>query len=280
VPNKNIKFLLSSRFPVNLFKHFFIAFGTLWLLVESFCFFLPQIMEKRSVLFSITLIGALIWALIHSFPRRSYKFKFKRTGIEIEIKVGDLFDETSNIIIGIDNYLPTKSKQLGGNSVRSQLTRKLYNGDGGLLNKAIISSLGNSNVELVNEKEGSFKTNIRSVAVLEAVNQKIFFMINQENKPDKIVPIHEEVLWSTYCNLWDVVKQKGYNKPLAVPLIGSGYGRAPISRPILIQLMLFSFAIANREFPITKKLTVVIHESEYDPAEMAETVVFIKKLDL
>jgi hypothetical protein len=33
-----------------------------------------------------------------------------------------------------------------------------------------------------------------------------------------------------------------------------------------------SFAVSNREFRITKKLTIMIHEQDYSPSEMSEVI--------
>ena len=65
-----------------------------------------------------------------------------------------------------------------------------------------------------------------------------------------------------------------------MPVLGSKAGRAPASRISLIQLILISFAIANRSVPITERLTILIREHDYCPNEMFEIFRFMDELDL
>jgi hypothetical protein len=61
--------------------------------------------------------------------------------------------------------------------------------------------------------------------------------------------------------------------------LGAGLAGFQASRISLIQLLLLSFAIATREKIVTRKLTLMIWEGDYDPREMSEAIEMIKTLE-
>ena len=282
--NKQLKFFLRRETLVKLVNNFLIVFGTIWLFIESAAFFFAEYVGNyRSILFIVIFTSAFILSFILSFPRLKYSRKFTKLNVEVAIKVGGVLEEIEsevcNVVIGVsDTFTVTTERKAGKQSLRSQIANKFYQGKSHLFDKDIIDSL--SRKKLIDEVNGTYKVPVGSVGVVEIGNIKTFCLINKEKIVDKATNISKENLWLALCNLWEVIKDKGGINPVVIPVLGAGFGRAPASRISLIQLILMSFAVSNREFRITKKLTIVIHEQDYSPSEMSEAIAFIEALDL
>ncbi len=282
---KQIKFIFKKTYLTNLCNKFLAIFGTIWLFIESASFFLPeQTSNNRLTLLVLAVTSASILSIASSFPRLSYSKNFRRSNVEIAVQVGSILEKIDNternVIIGINNSLIVNKEELIGNqSLRSQIINKFYQGKSNLLDKDIANSL--SNKKLLNNVDGVYEVPIGSVGLVKINKTKIFFLINKEKRFDKAIKnISKEDFWLALCNLWEAIKNQGYNHPVVIPVLGSGLGRAPASRISLIQLILTSFAISNREFRITSKLTLMIYEKDYDPEEVSEVISFIEALDL
>ncbi len=282
---KQIKFILTKTYLTNLCNKFLAVFGTIWLFRESASFFLPeQTGSHRLTLFLLAFSSASILSIVSSFPRLLYNKKFRKSNVEIAVKLGSILEEVNdaerNVVIGINNsFTVNKEGSIGNQSLRSQIINKFYQGKSNLLDKDMANSL--SNKKLLNDVDGVYEVPIGSVGLVKINKTKIFFLINKEKRFDKAIKnISKEDFWVALCNLWEAIKNQGYNHPVVIPVLGSGLGRAPASRISLIQLILTSFAISNREFRITSKLTLIIYEKDYDPEEVYEVISFIEALDL
>ena len=282
--NKQLKFFLRRETLVKLVNNFLISFGTIWLFIESAAFFFAEYVGNyRSILFIIIFTSASVLSFILSFPRLKYSRKFTKLNVEVFIKVGGVLEEIEsevhNVVVGVsDTFTVAKERKAGKQSLRSQIVNKFYQGKSHLFDKDIIDSL--SSKKLVDEVNGTYKVPVGSVRVVKIGNIKAFCLINKEKIVDKATNISKENLWLALCNLWEAVRDKGGINSVVIPVLGSGFGRAPVSRISLIQLILMSFAVSNREFRITKKLTIMIHEQDYSPSEMSEAIAFIEALDL
>jgi hypothetical protein len=282
---KQVNFLFTRIFLTKTSNEFVAILGTVWLLIEATAFFFPeQIGSNRLPLFVFTFTSAFVLSLVNSFPKLSYSQKFRRSNIDIVVKVSDILEEINdkecNIIIGINNGLILKKERLiGSQSLKSQITHKFYQGKSTLVDQEIANVL--TNKKLVDDIDGVYEVPIGSVAILRINSSKLFFLVNKEKRSNKTVKnISKEDFWLALCNVWEAVKNNGYNHPVVIPVLGAGLGRAPASRISLVQLILTSFAISNREFRITSKLTVVIDRENYSPEEMLEISNFIAALDL
>lgn len=282
--NKQLEYFLRRETLIKVANNFLMVFGTLWLFTESAAFFFSEYLSNyRSVIFLVIFSSAFISSLVLSFPRLRYSRAFTRLNVEVAVKVGDVLREIENgacnVVFGASDTFTIKTERIAGKqSIRSQLANKFYQGKWHLFDKDIVASL--SEKSLVDEISGTYKVPIGSVGVVKIGDIKTFCLVNKEKAVGKTTNISKENLWLALCNLWEAVKNKGGNYPVIIPVLGAGFGRAPASRISLIQLILMSFAVSNREFRITKRLTIMIHEQDYNPGEMSEVIAFIDALDL
>ncbi|HEX8068606.1 MAG TPA: macro domain-containing protein [Pyrinomonadaceae bacterium] len=279
---RRIKFLLARESLKSLASHFFAALGALWLLFELYRLFWGDVQgNSRKVLFVFFILGSLAWALRQAFPPLHYS-KRSRAPVEIEIKVGDLFAEPGNIAVGCNDCFDTDYPQvIGRNSLIAQLSERLFTGRRAELDERIEQALAGQGAP---DEAKLFGKNRRyqtgTVAVVEQGGRKLFLSAFSRLQPDRTSTITKEDLLASLSNLWAAVRQHGKNdEPLALPVWGSGLAGFHASRISLIQLLLLFFVIATRERIVTRKLTLVIYEGDYDPKEFNEAIQLIDTLD-
>lgn len=90
--------------------------------------------------------------------------------------------------------------------------------------------------------------------------------------------VSKEDLWMSLSSLWKMVRERSTSDRFAVPFWGVGIARFPSSRLLLIQLLLISFAIATRESVVTRKLSLIIYEKDYDPEEIIVIIQILNTL--
>ncbi|MGD1941441.1 MAG: macro domain-containing protein [Leptolyngbyaceae cyanobacterium] len=280
-----VGFLFDRRVLGKGLQIFIAIFGTIWLFMESLSFFFEShLVIARFEIFIFTIIFSTIIALYVSFPRLSYTRKYRKSNVEISVEVGDLLSHlksgVSHVAVGKHNCFSTQLSRLNRKSLRSQIVADFYAGRAEALDKDILNSLPRKQV--IKKSDHVYEVAINSIATVEINDKNIFFLINQryDHIKQELHDTAKEDIWLGFCNLWTAVKSKGGNSPIAVPVLGSRIGRAPASRISLIQLILISFAIANRSVPITERLTIVIRELDYSPNEMFEISRFMDDLDL
>lgn len=218
---------------------------------------------------------AFIFAMLLAFPSLSCSRRSKATDVEIEIKIGNLFDQVCDIAIASSDCFDTDAPNvIPSKSLKAQLIKRAFKNDHHLLDSLLDSFLNEHKVggKLDNAKTFGKKLRfpIGTVAVVPEGNRKIFIFVLTKILKDKTTPTSGEDLWISLNRLWAAVRQHGAQSPIAIPLFGAGLAAALTSRVSLVQLILISFAIATRQRKVTKKLIITIYDADYDPEEMME----------
>lgn len=284
--NKRIRFFFSRRGISIMLGHFLQALGTLWLFLEVSSYFFSSLTEVKGRLFYAFIIIALIWTVGRSSPSLNYKKKSKASNVEMEIKTGDLLSESGNIAFGCNDYFDTEpEKVVGSRSIIAQFVRKSFDGDHLSLDRQITDFLDRqeiTGIATTETRKSLGKTQrfpIGTIVVIQENERKVFLSAFTRTNPDNTTIVFKEDLWASLSELWTAVRKYGYSEPILIPAWGAGLARFPASRISLIQLAILSFVIATRESIVSRKLTLVISESDYDPEEMAEAIELIDTLE-
>ncbi len=281
---KRIKFLFSREAFKSLRTHFLQALGVLWLFVEAASYFFPGMPEMRNQIFYGFLVVAVLWTIARSFPPLNYSKRSRPSNVEIEIKIGNLFEQPGNIAFGCSDCFDTEPERvIGSKSLMAQIVNNSFGGDHTLLDSKISQSLKAQVHTGKPDPNKTFGKSIRfaigTVAVVPVRDRKVFMVAFSVTNDDKTTTTTKEDLWASLCHLWTAVRQHGFLEPIAVPVLGAGLARFPASRTSLIQLLLLSYAIATREALVSRKLTLVISENSYHPEEITEAVELLNTLE-
>ena len=179
-----VRFLFSRQVLNTFFRAFVGLFGTVWLFVEALSFFFEDYLTplKPNIFVFIIIFSAII-SLYISFPKLSYTRKYRKSNVEISVKIGDLLDDVrdgaSHIAVGINNRLtPQSISQATGKSLRLQIATAFFGGRSDLLDKSVLRSL--SRQDIVARIGSEYKASLGSISVVKINKSKIFFLINQE----------------------------------------------------------------------------------------------------
>jgi hypothetical protein len=279
---KRLKHLITPDAQKLMLRGILETFGAMWLVMEPSVYFFDNYVKPwRSHIIACTSAVAVAVGLWRAFPRRAYARRFAKRNLTLEVTVGDLLGELesgrSNIVVAINNRLTPYANRTLGRSIRSAVAAKYFNGRWDLLDRAILAQLS-SVATAVPGASNVYEVPLGSVAWLEVGGQKIFLLVNQRAGDTGSASVTKEDYWNCLGALWSYMSRAGNNYPLAVPILGSGSGRVAADRVSLMQLILISFLMTSRLAPVTRRLSVVIRDDDYDPVEMQEMALFLKSL--
>lgn len=289
--NRKLSHLITGETLKQMVKYFLLAFGTIWLLIE-FPSGVNENIEKyfkslgQSVLI-ISIVMALIYGIYKVRPKTSVKKEFKASNTAVEIKVGDIFDEKVNIAIGSSDYFDTNYDINSNLSLKSQVINKCFNSDAQYVDELIQVSLSKQNITGIENSERNegkkIKYALGTTAILPHDNRKIFIVIISEliyEGNRKHTNSNPQLLNNALNKLWEIIKTEGRMKPLTIPVFGSGLARVNLSFLLLIQLIVLSFVAYSKNTRITEKLTINIHESQYNPSDFEELKKFLDSIEI
>ena len=284
---KRIKFLFSREALKELLSNSLMMLGVLWLILEIISFFFPvevnKLKESYWIFFSF--VGAtFVGALVFSFPPLRYTRKSSASNVEVELKVGNLLNQTGNIAIGSSDCFDTEFPQvIPVESLKAQLIQKYFQANHTLLDQAIDASLRAQGIVGPVDSSKIFGKKHRypvgTVATVPAGNKQAFITVYSKMNADKLTLTSIEDIWLSLCGLWSAVRLHGNLHSISIPIWGAGLARAKASRLSLIQLVLISFAIATREIRVSRKLSIIIYEPDYEPDEMRKAIRVLNSID-
>ncbi len=222
---------------------------------------------------------SVFYVLFTVRPRREISRQFSLPDIKITIKVGDLFQEDANLVIGMNDAFDTEiGDVIKANSIHGLFLKKVYNDDKSLLDKEIESALQSlpkeQNKQKVVDKQKTRGKNIRypiGTAITLTMNtRKYFCSAYSRMGSDLKAQSSIKDLSMSLEMLWQEIGLRGQNERVAMAVLGSDLARLgnAASHSDLIKLIVSSFIYASRLQSVTKELTIVIHQSNLEKISM------------
>ncbi|WP_329566294.1 macro domain-containing protein [Kitasatospora sp. NBC_01266] len=264
-----------------------LAFGIVSGVVQLLLALWPNIEASRIVLFLSMVVSALAFGVVRAAPRREVSRSLGRPDVTVVVKVGDLFDESSHLIIGFNDTFDTDTSGdlvISRSSVQGQFLARIYSGDTGCLDAELSDALlgvEKKGREARSQKRAGKLTRypVGSVAVLTRGARRYFCSAYGRMGNDLTVSSSVDDLWHSLANIWRAVEVFGRREPVAMPIIGSEMARIDhADREILIRMILLSFVSRSRERLISKRLTIVVHPNDANQLDMLEMDAFLKVL--
>jgi hypothetical protein len=223
---------------------------------------------------------ALLFAFIQRFPRRSVCRKLSSPDSEIEIKIGDLFEQQGHLVIGLNDVFDTELGEIiKPSSIQGQFLTKIYSSDRLKLDADIENALQVYNYprnEEVNKKLGkTWRYPIGTTITLGSHDNRYFLTAYGYMGNDMKVESNSDYIWQSLSKLWQEVRLKGHSIDVSIPIIGADLARTNHPRMALAKLIITSFVIASKEKFITRKLTVMIHPKDIESVDFYELEEFL-----
>ena len=246
---------------------FLMIFGGGWLLLEPAGLFFPNKLELGWRGYVYLVLFSLLGTIVTRWPRPVIATKLSSPDSLIELKIGDLFAEPANLVIGTNDVFDTElGDVIKPLSVQGQFLTRVYQNDRAKLDADIETALGVLQCPKTEDLDKKIGKRIRypvgTTIALGSVEQRYFLAAYGRMGNDLKCESDADALWLALSNLWEEVRLKGQSMPIAMPIVGSDLARTNLPRMTLIRLILLSFVVASKNGYVSEKLTVVIHPKD------------------
>jgi hypothetical protein len=255
-------------------------FGFLWLLIEPTTLFLAEKLNLGWLGYLWLSIIALGIAIIQRFPRTSVSRNLSSHDSEIEIKIGDIFEQTGNLVIGFNDVFDTELGEIiKPLSIQGQFLTKIYRSERSKLDEDIKTALEEyrdlAREENHKRKGKTWRYPIGTTIALGLSDRRYFLSAYGYMSNELVIKSNANYIWTALHKIWEQSHLKGHGTNLSIPIIGSDLARIGLSRMLLIKFIIISFIMASREKFITKKLSIIIYPQDLEHIDLYELEEFL-----
>ncbi|MEU3208805.1 macro domain-containing protein [Streptomyces cyaneofuscatus] len=189
---------------------------------------------------------------------------------EVAFVQGDLFEQEADLVIGFSDTFDTAtdgSLVISPSSLQGQLVERIYQGDLGALDADLQRAL--AHVAVASMETRSAKRHgklarypVGTVAVLERERRCVFAVAFSRMDNTLTAQSTEAFLHLSLGNLWEKVRRRETDRPVAMPVLGAGLSRLELEREMLVNMTLTSFREHASRAPVCRELRVVFHPSD------------------
>ena len=242
---------------LNLFKKvglkrlgssFISNFGFLWLLIEPGALFFPEKLDFGWAGYFWLALFALGTAFIQRFPRRKVCRALSSPDSEIEIKIGNLFDQSGHLIIGFNDVFDTELGEIiKPSSVQGQFLQRIYGSDRSRIDAHIdyaLQAYNHLRTEETNKGLGkTWRYPIGTTIALGSHDKRYFLTAYGYMNNDMSVQSNADFIWQSLRNLWQEIRLKGHSIDVSIPIVGADLARTGLPRMALTKLIITSFIL-------------------------------------
>ena len=245
---------------------YLIVLGGYWLLFEPIGLFNDKVQDFGWFGFFGLNIISLITTLIFFRPNKNISITLPESDTKINIKVSNILEQEGSIIIGTNDTFDTELGDIiHPNSLQGQLLSVIYRSNQTALDNNLNTSLENISSELDSSKEFGklYRYPIGTIACIEKNNNRYFLTaFNKMLSNETRVTTDISTFHTSLANCWKEIRNKGQHENVHIPVIGTKFARSGLENHIVIQLIIMSFIIANKQENVSPSLTVHIHKSD------------------
>lgn len=279
MPNHLIKSLsvgLARRWRTGLTQAFGVA-GAIWLVTEivtrASAALNNWLTANGNTYLAGVLIAGAIWFVAYSYERRKVTFQVPTTSSYITIKFGNMFDERSDWLIGVNEFFDGRLGQvIAKTSVHGQFITNVFGGDETQFRAAVTASLaGVPCTPTARPSQPSEAYAIGTTAVVPNGAHKAFLVAMSHtdhltHKAGSNVPM----LWDAMNGALRAVQNHGNGQPLAMPLIGNGLSSVNVEPQHLLRLIVLALVDFGRKVGLPKQVTIVVPEACFEQLDIRE----------
>lgn len=257
------RYALFSREAV---AKFFSVLGVLYLLIniaDTFKVYEKGKYSHFGLIFII--IPAVLFVIATRRPVSRVIYKVPKKDYAFEVKVGDIFKETGEIIVSSNTTFDTdmSSGLIATSSLQGQVATQFFNGQTVEIDRQIEASLVRD--EFI-ESEGSpgkkRKYPLGTVARVSAHGKNFYFVAMSHMNSDGTAYSNVRMLDEALEGLWENMARKAELNDIIMPLIGTGRGRVAMPRKKVIERIAQSFADASQDKVFSNKLIIVVRPED------------------
>jgi|GEM_PF-1117810 len=252
-----------------LFKNFFVSAGSFFLLLESY-----EVLSNTDVLLSFelfiilsvvsTLLVFIIDGIFYTgfFINRVELFQ-KTFGTKLVIEFGDLLAKDGWKVIGVNDFFDSKvdEKIISSGTLHGKVLQTFWHEDSESWDLEITNALKDT-VHIIEDRKVGNKKRYpigTSVGMESKLEKFIFVSLAQTSLINSTTNSSaENIICATRGSL-KVARELCANKPLILPLLGSGLARIGLSNGVLLDLLICGIFEEIKLGKVTDVIKIVIH---------------------
>lgn len=259
-------------------REIFYKFASALSVVFSFVFVFVTIPEERKITVAITFVIFLVvvYLEIWIYANRKKKMTLKIRNTQVQVVVGDIFNETGKKIIPCNEYFDTIVDDviIAKRSLHGQYIQKKVSNIEELDNK-IVKSLGSEPIVRTDPKRKRGKTIAYRLGTIYKDNDYwllAYSKFDENNRAYLSVQDYAEC----YMNMWSEIDKYHAGDTVCMPVMGSsGIIRIQDNTPqLLLENILWTFRLSGVNLGRTATLKIIVHES------MADDIDFLRLKNL
>lgn len=257
-------------FDKALFKSYLAVLSVISV-ITSFIFIFVSIPDQcklfAGIMFIVMMITIYFGMWIYANRLKFTNLKINNS--EVDVKIGDIFQEGGLKVIAFNEYFDTlvnedviASSTLNGKFIKQHIE------DVDALDNAILESKHLLRRKLENDTNRTQgktqKYRLGSIFVYDDYLLTAFTKFDEDNRAYLTITDYINCL----LNFWNEVDIVYANRSVVIPLLGTGITRLKdyetMSEQEKLELLLWSFKVSRIKFTYPAKVTIVIHESLID----------------
>jgi len=253
------------------------ALGVLWLLAEITTRPFPQfntwLSSNTNSYYGVAITFSIAWFLYYTYERRHIRFQIPTIDSYISVVFGDIFDEKSDWIIGVNEFFDSEiGQRVAANSLHGQVITKIFNGDARAFRSAVDTSLqGRDFTPTTRSTPPDRQYSIGTTAVVRNSNFCIYLVAMARTdletaKATSSVPM----LWDALSGALDTANAHGNGRPLSLPLLGNGRSNVNVEPQHLLRLIVLALVDFGRKKGLPKDIRIVLPNACFDALDIRE----------
>ncbi|MFI1854788.1 macro domain-containing protein [Streptomyces sp. NPDC020480] len=242
---------------------------------------------QRWGLLAFLLGASLAFGIFRAWPRRVVIREFDNPDICVTVRVGDLFDQQTHLVVGFTDTFDTDTTNnlvISRNSVQGQFQERIYGNDVVRLDAELESAL--TGVTPICSEDRAEKQNgkllrypVGTVATLGDPARYFFCAAYSHMQNNLIAQSDVNSLWKSLDAVWEAVYIHAQRKAVSISIVGSELARIScLNRESLLKMIALSFVARSRQSPVCKELRILIHPKDYQHINMLEVDAFLRTL--
>ncbi|KAA8473715.1 hypothetical protein BDE36_0199 [Arcticibacter tournemirensis] len=261
-----------ALWSVDSLKTFVAVVAGIWTFVDILDSF--HCLEKAKLplwLLAPLFIFGIVVVIFTRRPVKKIKYKYPGMDLTIEVLIGDLFAVPGQKVISTNTTFDTDTGSgiISLNSLQGQFTQKYYPGDIPKLDAELAQGLSGITSTTVQKQSGkTTRYDFGTTVKLRIAGDYFYWFAMADLNASNTATTKLKHINQALEGLWEFIETKGEKLDTVIPVVGSGLGRLSTSRKKLIALIAQSFVTASESQIFANKLTIVIHPTDVDKANL------------
>jgi hypothetical protein len=245
---------------------FLSALGTLWLIVEAGTFVSQPLADWVRGHWYPFLAVAVCWGIWQTRPRYFVCHRLQGRDLMVEVRVGDLFKQSGDLIVGCNTTFDTDFTDglVSPSSVQGQFTKTFYDDVRHLDRDIDVQLEGIKSQPAPENKPGKQRSYpVGTIVRVRARGRNIYLVALATINAHGRAQASFEDLKVCLASLWEFIGSRGDRNSLVMPVLGTGYSRLTQSRSEIVREIINSFVAGCAARGFCEKLTIVIPARDF-----------------